>query len=125
MSSKKRNDIFRDRPGLHACRKTLSNPPVGRRSLAETGRRNAVLHEMRDAIAAEGTVFLRKPVRVTVDYCGFDYGFIVRKFGPAPGVLPDSLLFSLGKDEYGGDVSTEDVSTEDLEAVMAASHLLS
>lgn len=122
FGKRKKGNPCRDCPGRQACEKTDMKPVIGQCSLTKPGQRESVLAEMRDAVRKDGIVFLRKPVRVMVDYCGIGFGFTVRKFGPFPGVLVDSLQFSLGKDEYGSDVSTEDVSTKDLEAVMAAIH---
>ena len=92
-------------------------PAFGECSLKETDRRMAVLAGLLRAVRAGGSARLREPVCVTRDFCGMETAFTVRFVRPFPGVRPKSLQFSLGKDEYGEDVSTDEVSTDDLERI--------
>ena len=89
-------------------------PAFGECSLKETDRRRSVLDGFLRAVRDGGSARLREPVRVTQDFCGMETVFTVRFVRPFPGVLPESLQFSLGKDGYGEDVSTDEISTDDL-----------
>lgn len=61
-----------------------------------------------------GTLFLRRSVEVEEDFLGDSTCHTVRRISRIPGEAPTSLSFSLGTNENGETVTTDNINTQDL-----------
>ncbi len=85
----------------------------------EKDSRGEVLLSMLGNMRTGMTSYARKPVSVMRDFLGMDLPFTVYRVSFLSGdrKRPDTLVFCLGKDEYGVTVTTDEVSTIDLRKI--------
>lgn len=89
-----------------------------RRNSDLKAERAYILSSIGERVSREKILFLRKPLTVLRDYLGIEVPYTVRSVKRLSEMSPASREFSLGKDEYGIPVTTDELSTGDLKRLL-------
>lgn len=85
-----------------------------RRRKEEKLRRQRALMQLKEKIGPKSVIFLRRPVSVTQDFIGEEENIQVNAVSSLPGASAGCLVFKVGKDTVGRQVTTDDIATEDI-----------